>query len=570
MKPVAVKFAAMTPADWIDTGALPVQRLPSAIDAALAYVGEVLGHPVYRRWSLADLKRVAPSLADAKRAHPAVFALLLEHDAAIEYWARGRLHLAADGAAPAADVILARVLHAHRRRFRHLPAATAEDAPDACRDPNRPSGDAATGPVVMGTTDAVALVALVASGDGDPAALRTWLTRAGRFMNASPTNSLGVADDAQALALFLRDRAQRSPHTLRAYRSELRRLIRWCEAHRRGPLSDLTRDDLLAYRRSLDHPGHAGNIAGAARALAPGGAPVVHASRSDAARRRALAAVSSLFRYWQKTGYLVVNPAVELAGDGGARMAWTPARILPARVLALCDTVTAGDRPPDVSPLVWSRRCAIWSLYRFAGVRLAELEWSAEPGLPRLSVDHDVRPPVNPPTDGTARTARRATVGSPAEPAWTLHVRGKGGKLRAIPLPSRCVPVLRAYRLARGLPAEPPPFESIPLVHSEKRDALGHSGLYDEVKAVLQAAEARVPAGDAATRALIHAASTHWLRHGYARTLVVDHAVPLPVAQALLGHASVQTTAAYARTDLTQLRDFVEGSFPVQSYPSHK
>jgi site-specific recombinase XerD len=564
MKLAAVKSAAMKPADWIDTGALPVQRLPSAIDAALAYVGEVLGHTVYRRWTLADLKRVAPSLADAKRAHPAVFALLLEHDAAIEYWSHGRLHLAADGTAPTADVVLARVLHAHRRRFRHLPEATADDTPDASRDPNRPSGDAATGPVVTGTADAVALVALVASGDGDPAALRTWLTRAGRFMNASPTNALGVADDAQALALFLRDRAQRSPHTLRAYRSELRRLVRWCEAHRRGPLSDLTRDDLLAFRRSLDRPGHAGNLAGAARAVASGGASVVHASRSDASRRRALAVVSSLFRYWQKTGYLVVNPAVELAGDGGARMTWTPARILPSRVLALCDTVTAGDRPPGVSPLVWARRCAVWSLYRFAGVRLAELEWSAEQGLPRLSVDHDVTPQVSQPT-GTP--ARSATVAPPADPAWTLHVRGKGGKLRAIPLPSRCLPILRAYRLARGLPAEPEPFESVPLVHSEKRDALGHSGLYDEVKAVLQAAEAKVPAGDAATRALIHAASTHWLRHGYARTLVVDHAVPLPVAQTLLGHASVQTTAAYARTDLTQLRDFVEGSFPEPQVP---
>ncbi|MEX3939665.1 tyrosine-type recombinase/integrase [Paraburkholderia sp. BR10937] len=64
-------------------------------------------------------------------------------------------------------------------------------------------------------------------------------------------------------------------------------------------------------------------------------------------------------------------------------------------------------------------------------------------------------------------------------------------------------------------------------------------------------------------RVALEGASTHWLRHGYARTLVVDHLVPLPVAQALLGHASVQTTATYARTDSTQLRAFVKGSFPV-------
>ncbi|WP_152530643.1 hypothetical protein [Paraburkholderia dilworthii] len=146
-------------------------------------------------------------------------------------------------------------------------------------------------------------------------------------------------------------------------------------------------------------------------------------------------------------------------------MTWTRARILPARRPILCDAVMAGERPPGVSPLVWARRCAIWSLYRLAGVRLAELEWSVEQGLPHLSVDED----TNKGADIAAGTATRAS--RPARRAWTLHVRGKGGKLRAIPLPSRCAPVLRDYRVLRGLPAEPAPFESVPLIHSEKRDA---------------------------------------------------------------------------------------------------
>jgi site-specific recombinase XerD len=547
----------MKPADWIDTAVLPPQRLPSGVDATLAYLEQALGHVLYRRWTLADLKRAAPSLADAKRAHPAVFALLLEHDAAIEYWAHGRLHLAVAVGAPSPDTVLARVLHAHRRRFHCLPDGTANNIDETGvtagseGDGVSPSANAPTPAASNGAADAVSLAALVSPSGSDPAALRAWLTRAGRFMNATTTNSLGVTDDARALALFLRDRAQRSPHTLRAYRTEVRRLIGWCEAHRRGPLSDLTRDDLLAFRQTL---GPAGSI-GSTSSVVPFSPHAVRASTpscSDASRRRALAVISSLFRYWQKTGYLIINPAAELSGGGATRMTWTPARILPARVLVLCDTVTAGARPSETSALVWARRCAIWSLYRFAGVRLAELEWSAEQGLPRLSVESDADRGANP-----ANTSSAVTDGR-----WTLDVRGKGGRLRAIPLPSCCAPVLREYRVLRGLPAEPAPFESVPLVHSEQRDALGHSGLYDEVKAVLLAAEATVPAGDAATRALLHAASTHWLRHGYARTLVVDHAVPLPVAQTLLGHASVQTTAAYARTDLTQLRDFVEGSFP--------
>ncbi|WP_063959094.1 tyrosine-type recombinase/integrase [Caballeronia calidae] len=603
---------AANPADWIDTGALPAQRLPDTVDAALAYLGEALGHPVYRRWTLAHLKRAAPSLAEAKRAHPAVFALLLDHAAAVEYWDHGRLHLAADDTAPAADRVLARVLHAHRRRFRCLPDTAADIGAGRHRRTDATSFEGARGPrgssgpdtpgrsdeteetgLTNGTdeTDPVerpeeadtvavntlALVALAGSNTSDPASLRTWLARAGRFMNASATNSLGAADDAQALALFLRDRAHRSPHTLRAYRTDLRRLIDWCQSHRRGPLSDLTRDDLLAFRRSLDRtadargpapiaPAHARSPSATHAATHRATLPATRPAGSDASRQRTLAVLSSLYRYWQKTGYLVINPAVELSAGAPARMAWTPVRILPTRLLELCDAVMAGDRPPVISPLVWARRRAVWSLYRFAGVRLAELEWSAERGLPRLSVDPAVAPAVDTTVKGAASTRVSPANGASARSdnvarAWTLQVHGKGNKVRAIPLPSRCAPVLRAYRLARGLPAEPAPFESVPLIHSEKRDALGHSGLYDEVKAVLLAAEQLVPPDDTATRALLHAASTHWLRHGYARTLVVDHAVPLPVAQTLLGHASVQTTAAYARTDLTQLRAFVEGSF---------
>jgi integrase len=61
------------------------------------------------------------------------------------------------------------------------------------------------------------------------------------------------------------------------------------------------------------------------------------------------------------------------------------------------------------------------------------------------------------------------------------------------------------------------------------------------------AAADRIEKTDHAGAARLRSASPHWLRHGYARQLVVDHQVPLPAAQALLGHASVQTTAGYYR-----------------------
>jgi integrase/recombinase XerC len=525
----------------------PPQPLPDSIEAALDYLAGATGHPVYLRWTLARLKRGCASLADAKREHPTVFALLLEHEAAVEYWDRGRLRIVAAHDAPAPETILERVLHQHRRRFREvadgraLVSATGTAAPAATV-----VWLAALEPPYTVAAN-VANVAHAAHAARVTPATGGWLARAGRFVNPSMvTNTLGVADDAQAVILFLRDRASRSPHTLRAYLGDLRRLIAWCEREQLGPLSDLTRHDLLAYRRALERqPEHGSAIGEQAstgthhrgRRAHPGGPH----EQSAAVASRALAVVSSLFRYWLKTGYLTANPAADLSTGGAARAAWTPTRIMPARVLTLCDAVVAGAAPVGLAPavltsLVWTRRCAIWSLYRYGGVRLAELVWSEATGLPRLDVD--------------------------AEGAWTLHVRGKGNKRRAIPLPTVCVAPLRAYRLARGLPPAPAPFERLPVIHSEKRDALGASGLYDEVKAVLLAAEDHVTAGDTATLVTLRAASTHWLRHGYARTLVVDHAVPLPVAQQLLGHASVQTTAAYAKSDLAQARAFVEGSFP--------
>jgi integrase/recombinase XerC len=491
---------SLLPSVWLDTGGRPPQRLPETTDAALAYVAHALGHPVYVRWTLTALKRGCPSLSDAKREHPAVFALLLEHDAAIEYWERGRLRVVPEAAAPAAATVLDRVLRQHRRRFRLAPPDEVSEGPRAI--------------LPAAAEDDAMLPAGV-----DPA----WLARAGRFANPVPiTNTLGVADDAQAVRLFLRERASHSPHTLRAYVTELRRLAAWCARERLGPFSDLARQDLMTYRDALQAPRP--DATGNGRQMAP------------ATVSRSLAVVSSLYAWWHHTGYLTVNPAEGLAAGRRARMTWTPVRFLPAAALAHCDAVVASDAPVDVPSNVWARRRAIWSLYRFAGVRLAELVWREDLGHPRIEVDE----------------ARQ----------WTLHVTGKGDKLRAIPLPSACLPALRTYRRARGLPADPPPGEQLPLIHSERGRTLGASGLYDEVRAVFARAAARLPPEESALRAALEAASTHWLRHGYARTLVVDHRVPLPVAQALLGHASVQTTAAYARTDTTQLRTFVEGSFP--------
>lgn len=487
---------------WLDHGVAPPAPLPDTVDAALAYLSHVLGHACYERWTLGRLKQTFPSFGEAKAAKPAVFQLLLDHSEAVEWWERGRVRTAPADDAPEPEDVLERLIRTHRRRFRRMEG---------------------TMPMLQDVDGAHAWLAAIEPQHTD--ALVSWLARGGRFVNRdAATNTLAVIDDAQAVALFLRERASRSRHTLRAYAADLRRLVGWCRDRHLGPLSNLTRNDLLAYRDHLRTARATVAADGRQRASVPG----------ERTQARALAVVASLYQYWFETGYLIANPASGLVTGTQARTGFAPQRFLPPTALAACDAWMA-NMPAGADDLAVLRRRAIWVLYRYGGVRLAELAWTIGTNLPRIEVE-----------DGGQ---------------WTLYVHGKGDKPRAIPLPAMAIAPLSAYRAMRGLPAEPAAHEVLPLIHGFKGGSLQEGGLYAEVKAIFDAVADSLQASNPARAVLLRAASPHWLRHAYAKALVVDHQVPLPVAQALLGHASVQTTAGYAKTDLSQLRAFVDGSF---------
>ena len=117
------------------------------------------------------------------------------------------------------------------------------------------------------------------------------------------TSALTVMDDAQAVALFLHERASRSRHTLHAYAANLRRLIGWCRNRHLGPLSDLTRNDLLAWRDHLRMV----RVSADSRQCA--------AAAGELTQARVLAVAASLYQYWFDTGYLIANPASGLVTE---------------------------------------------------------------------------------------------------------------------------------------------------------------------------------------------------------------------------------------------------------------
>jgi integrase/recombinase XerC len=158
--------------------------------------------------------------------------------------------------------------------------------------------------------------------------LTAWLGRSGRFVNRDGgTNTLAVLDDAQAVALFLRERASRSRPTRRAYAADLRRLIGWYRDRQLGPLLDLTRNGLLAWCEALRMVRATIAANGRQRAAVPG----------ERTQARALAVIASLYQYWFDTGYLIANPAAGLVTGTQARSGFAPQRFLPPAALAACD-----------------------------------------------------------------------------------------------------------------------------------------------------------------------------------------------------------------------------------------
>lgn len=487
---------------WVDHGVTPTHTVPTDPQSAAQYLATALLHPVYECWNWQRLIKVYGALPDARRAKPRVCNLLLNAAAVVEYWRKGKLHVVVAPDAPDEASIVLSVLKSHKTRFRLAVAGTQSCALKTSDEQ----------PVPFALT------------------LRTWLQRTGRLYNPHEhTNTLGARDDYAAISAFLRERTSRSRHTWRAYTKELERLVTWCQERGVGPLSDLTRQDLLHYKSNLQK-----NRLG--RKPPEGNTPLPKRPVAEKTQARSLAVVVSLYRYWHDTGYLHGNPAAGLTTGSRAQAGFAPTRLVSAELLAGCDAwVQRCLETAQMVDINILRRCAIWHLFRFSGARLAELAWNPSQALPRIDYD---------------------TAG-----AMTLTVVGKGNKLRQIPLPTLCSPVLQRYRLVRGLPEQPVALEQIALIHGAKSGFLGARGLYDEVKAVLLAVAGEIEVSDPQGGLLLRTVSPHWLRHAYARTLVVDKRVPLPAAQALLGHVSVQTTAAYAKTDLAHLRAFVEIGF---------
>jgi site-specific recombinase XerD len=134
---------------------------------------------------------------------------------------------------------------------------------------------------------------------------------------------------------------------------------------------------------------------------------------------------------------------------------------------------------------------------------------------------------------------------------WMLKVLGKGGKWRAVPIPSDTIEALKVYLNHRGLSpdiltnaSDTPLICSLTSMDGVTTSALSKSldGFFDQVGQALKTDGKHVEAK------AFERATVHWLRHTCGSHLALSGLVPLNVVQRLLGHTSLQTTSIYTDT----------------------
>ncbi|MCO1597102.1 site-specific tyrosine recombinase XerD [Micromonospora sp. RHAY321] len=135
----------------------------------------------------------------------------------------------------------------------------------------------------------------------------------------------------------------------------------------------------------------------------------------------------------------------------------------------------------------------------------------------------------------------------------TVLLRGKGGRVRLVPIGGYAVEAVRAY-LVRARPGLAAAGRGTPAVFLNARGGgLTRQGAW----AILRrgAARAGLPVDGPA------AVSPHTLRHSYA-THLLDGGADVRVVQELLGHASVTTTQVYTLVTVERLREVYATAHP--------
>lgn len=278
-----------------------------------------------------------------------------------------------------------------------------------------------------------------------------------------------MEDEIRTFMRFLEVERNASRETVRNYRSDLRQFASFLsgtgQASRPIQPDHVTDEDIRAYLHRLDRNGE---------------------KASSLARK--LAAIRSFYRFLMREGSVRKNPAEDI------RSPKLP-KALP-RVLTKDDAGALMEFPDGRSPLSLRDRALLETLYS-TGARVSE--------------------------------AVGINVGDLDQAEGLVHLRGKGGKERVVPIGDVAARAIREYRSALEPAVEGRP--AAPLFMNHRGGRLTTRS----VARIVARYSGRLTGGTISPHALRHSFATHLL----------DEGADLRSIQEMLGHASLSTTQKY-------------------------
>jgi integrase/recombinase XerD len=289
-----------------------------------------------------------------------------------------------------------------------------------------------------------------------------------------------------------------SETTIKARLHHLNRLIGWAADRGITRPGEITKPVLERYQRWLFHYR---KKSGAALSLG--------------SQHEHLLSVKMFFRWLARGNYVLYNPAADLA---------MPRRIngLPKEILSQQEIERVINQTDAQTPLGLRDRAILETLYS-TGMRRMELI-----GLQVYDVDHD-----------------RGTV---------LIRRGKGGKIRMVPIGERALRWVERYlHEVRQRFAVEPDDGTLFLTHEGR--AIAPLTLSETVRQYLDAAGIK------------KRGAAHLFRHAMA-TLMLEGGADIRYIQAMLGHASLDTTQLYTQVSIAKLKEIHTAAHPAKMEPT--
>ena len=313
-----------------------------------------------------------------------------------------------------------------------------------------------------------------------------------------------LKDHVRAFLEFLRFNRNLSPHTLRAYDTDLSQFLTHLAARDGVKPSEVAvaRFDVDGVRGFLAELHERGN------------------SRASAGRR--LAALRTFARYLLREELIADDPTALV---GAPRKEQT----LPAHLAT--DEVNQLLAAPDVSTPAGRRDRAILELFYASGLRLSEL------------VDLDL--------DDLNLSSR------------VVRVRGKGGKERLVPFGTSAAAAIRAMLAIARAWRRSSKFDSGVQVGAAGKHARRRMPLFLNLRGgrLTTRSVDRIVRRYVREAAIAQGISPHALRHTFA-THLLQAGADLRVIQELLGHARLGTTQRYTHLDVGRLMDVYKKAHP--------